>query len=185
MSCLQYPSIKEYKLPQKNVLAISCIDLRLTDNLLRFLQYDNLANRYDHFTLAGTSLCSFASGQHKELFNKQQLRNYDEFRAWKRSLDDHLGIAVALHDIRDVYIIEHRDCGAYQTFLINGNFDTAQKEKEAHAFFAKALSDEINSRVYEEYKDGKVQKYHLRVHCFLIDLRGNVELLHTTHTPTV
>lgn len=183
MSCLEYPSIKKYKLPFKNILAISCIDLRLTDNLLHFLQHDNLANRYDHFALAGTALCSFASNEHRKLFDKKQLVKYDAFKAWKITLDHHLGIAIALHDIRDVYIIEHRDCGAYKTFLKDGNFDTQEEEKEAHAFFAKALSDEIHSREYKEEKDGKESTYRLNVHCFLLDLRGNVELLHTTNVP--
>ena len=56
----KYPDVRAYALPEKNVLVISCIDLRLTDNLLEFLHHDNLINRYDHVAIAGTSLTAFA-----------------------------------------------------------------------------------------------------------------------------
>ena len=48
--------IYENKSPEENLLFLSCIDLRLTDNLLNFLHFDHLANRYDDYTLAGASL---------------------------------------------------------------------------------------------------------------------------------
>lgn len=48
----------KYKRPKKNILVISCIDLRLTDNLVAFLHEENLVNRYDHLAIAGASLCS-------------------------------------------------------------------------------------------------------------------------------
>lgn len=47
---------------------ISCMDLRLTDNILSFLNFDNLHNRYDHVILAGASL--LCSTKHKDLFVK-------------------------------------------------------------------------------------------------------------------
>ncbi len=177
MSVLSYPDVREYTLPEKNVLVISCIDLRLTDNLLHFLHHDNLANRYDHFALAGVSLSAFATTDHKKLFKKDMLNSFS-FQSWKKSLDEHLQIAVALHDIRDVYIVEHASCGAYKTFLKDGNFPSLEEEVKGHTFFATALSKEIAAK---KYNDGK--PYHLHVHSFMIDLRGNVRLLHTTNKP--
>ncbi len=179
MSVFHYPGVSEYALPEKNVLVISCIDLRLTDNLLHFLHHDNLANRYDHFALAGTSLTSFATKGHKALFKKEALSAFD-FGAWKKALDEHLQIAIALHDIRDVYIVEHASCGAYKEFLKKGKFDTQKEERQCHKDFSIALAKEINGVTYTDKKSGD---YHLHVHCFLIDLRGNVELLHTTNKP--
>jgi len=183
MSVLSYPDISEYTLPEKNVLVISCIDLRLTDNLLHFLHHDNLANRYDHFALAGTSLSAFAATDHKDLFNEDALNSFS-FQSWKKSLDEHLQIAVALHDIRDVYIVEHASCGAYKTFLKDGKFHSAEEEQKSHSFFAEALSREIASKKYDEYKGGThTGTYNLFVHCFMIDLRGNIALMHTTNKP--
>lgn len=54
----KYPRYGAYPIPEKNILVLSCIDLRLTDDTVKFLHHDNLANRYDHFILAGASLCA-------------------------------------------------------------------------------------------------------------------------------
>ena len=178
MAHLHYPSVDEYRIPGKNVLVISCIDLRLTDNLLDFLHHDNLANRYDHFALAGAALSYHAGGVHYDLFRHHVLEHYDNFEHWKRSLDDHLQIAVDLHDIRDVYIVEHEDCGAYREFLKNGKFTNRQDEIACHKKFALALAEDLHNRIYHEKKSGREQEtYQLNVHCFIIDLRGNVKLL--------
>ncbi|MBD0256307.1 MAG: hypothetical protein ICV83_11360 [Cytophagales bacterium] len=174
---LQYPSGKAYDLPKKNVLVISCIDLRLTDNLVHFLHFDNLHNRYDHFTLAGASLlCTQKQDQLKPgLFKEGQERkegSYPSLRHAKQVLLDHVQIAIDLHKIEDVYIVEHEDCGAYREFLIPSRavFSTPEEERECHWDFAKELADEL----CETHKKQK-----LNAHCFFIDLRGNVELLYT------
>jgi hypothetical protein len=168
MSLLQYPAITEYQLPKKNILVVGCIDLRLTDDLLRFLHFDNLVNRYDHFSLAGTALTlSAASKVLKELFKPDVLKTFNSFAHWKQSLFEHIEIAIALHDIQDIYIVEHEDCGAYKEFLINGVFTSHKEEVSCHKKFATALSKDIRA------------KYKLNVHCFIIDLRGNVVLLDT------
>jgi hypothetical protein len=181
VSILKYPSIKKYRLPEKNVLVIGCIDLRLTDDLLNFLHYDNLANRYDHFAMAGTSLCTCID-KNREEFKPEVLVQFGDFKSWRETLDHHLDLAIALHDIRDVYIVEHRSCGAYKGFLNHGEYETSQKELEAHAKFAAVLADEIHSVKRKPQKPGE-KEYRLHVHCFLIDLRGNVKFLSTTNEP--
>ena len=162
MSDLDYPKTGEYKLPKKNVLVLSCIDLRLTDNLVDFLHYDNLQNRYDHFILAGTSLLTTKDRQGLFLEGK-----YEKYSHWSNVLKDHIQIAIDLHKIQDVYIIEHEDCGAYSNFLDPEKVDLSSKkaEIECHREFAKELA----KRITKEFK--------LYTHCFFIDLRGNVKLL--------
>lgn len=168
MSHLYYPDVTEYRLPRKNIIVISCIDLRLTDDLLNFLHFDNLANRYDHFALAGTSVTIGATRDaHKKLFKKKALKQFNSFVHWKECLHNHIAIAIELHQIEDVYIIEHEDCGAYREFLIDGTFTSREEEIKCHKKFATALSKEIRSL------------YPLHVHCFMIDIRGNIELLDT------
>ncbi|XZF14775.1 hypothetical protein ACTHGU_01420 [Chitinophagaceae bacterium MMS25-I14] len=171
MSHLHYPEVTEYRLPKKNILVISCIDLRLTDELLHFLHFDNLTNRYDHFALAGTSVTMGATRpEHRSLFDEEMLNSFRSFEHWKDCLYEHIAIAIRLHKIEDVYIIEHEDCGAYSTFLKDGSFDTIEEEVECHKKFAVALSGEIR------------QKHDLHVHCFMIDIRGNVQLLDTSNS---
>lgn len=190
MSVFTYPEIGSYKLPKKNVLVISCIDLRLMDNLLDFLHHDNLQNRYDHIILAGTSLCTHVEKK-KELFKPDVLNKFNDFEHWKQTLYNHLDIAIALHDIRDVYIVEHEDCGAYREFLKDGEFSSRNPEVKTHKDFALTLSKQIQSHLHEKkkvkeedehHKVIEIEQYHLNVHCFFIDLRGNIELLDTkTH----
>lgn len=195
MTTLNYPKVSEYSLPKKNILVISCIDLRLTDNLVDFLNFDNLHNRYDHFILAGASLTHSAPPlanskkthevrnwkkgatiiEKKYKFTANALRDYNHFEHWKDSLYDHINLAVELHKIHDVYIIEHQDCGAYKEFL-DVTKNKKYNEKECHKEFAEALAQDINSK---EYKIDK-EKVKLNVHCFYIDLRGNVEHLYST-----
>ncbi len=45
-----------YAPPRHNVLLLSCIDLRLIDELAAFMDRDNLTNRYDHLVYAGAAL---------------------------------------------------------------------------------------------------------------------------------
>jgi hypothetical protein len=168
MSTLHYPAVTEYTLPKKNIIVISCIDLRLTDDVLNFLHFDNLTNRYDIVAYAGTSLTTGATREeHRPLFNEQALADFDSFAHWKRCLFEHIDLAILLHQIEDVYIIEHEDCGAYRAFLKDGNFTTTEEAVKCHTKFAVGLSKEIR----DDYK--------LNVHCFMIDIRGNVRLLDT------
>jgi carbonic anhydrase len=179
MSVLNYPLESAYKHPKKNILVISCMDLRLTDNLVEFLHFDNLQNRYDHFILAGASL--LCSEEHKHHFRPG---SYEKYEHWKKTLADHLELAVALHQIKDVYIVEHQDCGAYTELLDDQQVDlsTLEAEKQWHRKFSQKLAEEINGleRMDAQAKPGK-EKYRLHVHCFFIDLRGNVELLYTSN----
>lgn len=165
MSNLNYPSVSEYKLPKKNILVISCMDLRLTDNLVDFLHFDNLHNRFDHFILAGASL--LCSEKHY-LFKDATIKNMQH---WKETLMDHVRIAKKLHYIEDIYIVEHENCGAYSEFLISSS-NPKRTEKEIHGDFANELSQQIK-------KDKEFSCMH--IHSFYIDLRGNVELLYTTN----
>ena len=172
MKNLNYPK-GSYQIPKKNILVISCMDLRLTDNLVDFLHFDNLENRYDHFILAGTSLCCT---EHRNMFKDKV---HDKYKDWKFALDQHIELAVSLHDIKDVYIIEHEDCGAYKNFLNSEvNMSTPKLEKEIHKKFASELAKKIRNTPYPKDKKEDPPTF-LAVHCFYIDLRGNVELLKT------
>jgi len=167
---LDYPEVNEYVLPKKNILVLSCMDLRLTDNLLNFLNFDNLQNRYDQFILAGTSL--MCTKKKKDLFANEPAGKqtfHDKYGHWRKALEDHIGLAIALHDIQDVYIVEHQDCGAYANLLNPKKVDLSTLEKEIswHDKFSHELASDI------------LETYGLNVHTFFIDLRGNVKLLRT------
>jgi carbonic anhydrase len=151
-----------YPPPRGNVLLLSCMDLRLLDETLHFMNRDNLTNRYDHVILAGAGLGALGG-----------LR--PEYAHWRKTFLDHLEVAVDLHAIQDVYIMEHRSCGAYGKFLgSDGLFgdtpEEAAREAATHQKYANLLTREIQSWSRE-------RQYPLRVRSFLMDLRGGVALL--------
>lgn len=184
-----------YKRPKKNILVISCIDFRLTDNLLSFLHGENLANRYDHLAIAGASLCCIGKhGQEGEKF-----RYTDDFityaESWKLLLHKHVEIAVTLHQIEDVYIVEHEDCGAYKTFLEDKGHTGKPGEYDCHLHFAEYLANEIEREDWsfikgsyvaipsdqeqeqlDKLKAGKsvYDAKKLNVEIFMMDVKGDV-----------
>ncbi|WP_143959471.1 hypothetical protein [Litoribacter populi] len=185
MTSPQYPILGSYDLPKKNVFVLSCIDLRFSDSLSKFLDHDKLTNRYDHFILAGTSLGTQGAGVLESLFNDKVMEKYNSFSEWKMLFCQHLDLAVNLHQVEDVYIMEHEDCGAYKGFLKDGIFTEREKEHKCHKHFASQLAKDIQEKTFTRTKpDGTKEDYKLNVHCFILDLRGNVDLLYTTTRKT-
>jgi len=137
------------------VLLLSCMDLRLVDDVVRFMEDDGLTNRYDHVIMAGAALG--ALGANKQKYNH-----------WRKTFWDHLDAAYKLHHIKDVYILEHRDCGAYRMFLKkkNGTFNDCPKqqkaEKKVHLKYADQLADEIKKWVKKKkYEKINVKSFFL------------------------
>src|SRR5262249_15591006 len=184
--------------PRKNVLLLSCMDLRLLDNLVTFMNLENLDNRYDQFILAGA-----AAGAMR-------------MPAWHKAFFDHLVLAVGLHQIKYVYIIEHRDCGAYVEFFGKSyvtydpdaghnvyDLRAEHKDHSHQAFLLKAEIDkycrkrrvdpyppdgtdpisetfrEIIRGSYGSHPDLESLKHlwDIEVRCFLMNLRGGVDWL--------
>ncbi|XLM20863.1 twin-arginine translocation signal domain-containing protein, partial [Chromobacterium piscinae] len=81
-----------------DVLLLSCMDYRLVDDFGEFMNGMGLRDNYDHIVLAGASLISIT----------------DKFPAWNTTFWEHLGVAIDLHHIKKVVLLDHRDCGAYK-----------------------------------------------------------------------
>jgi hypothetical protein len=145
------------------VLLLTCMDIRLLDEVVRFMDHDGQTNRYDHVILAGAALGALGGCR-------------KEYAHWRDTFDDHLQIAYDLRHFKDVYIIEHRDCGAYAKMLgAEGTFGDSKgdqkREKECHRHYAKLLHQRIG--VWAKLK----ADHTIRVKSFLMDLRGRVSLL--------
>jgi hypothetical protein len=145
-----------------HVLLLSCMDPRVLDDTVQFMNHDNLANRYDHVILAGAALGALGGCT-------------TAFAHWRRTFFDHLEAAHKLHHIEDVYILEHRHCGAYhKVFKVAPEFgdtpDELAKEAACHHKYAKLLEREIDAW-------GQQKGISLCVKSFLMDLRGKVCLL--------
>lgn len=158
---------RPYPPARKNALLLSCMDLRLIDDLVHFMEGDNLTNRYDQLVFAGAAL-GVMQPKHQ---------------SWRDVFFQHLDIAVELHGVQDVYIMEHRNCGAYVHFL-GEQFDfddtplgqaAEEVEHRKHAF---VLRDAIYAHCEERKRIlGDDKLYNITVRSFLMDIRGSVRLL--------
>lgn len=133
-----------------NILLLSCMDLRLLDEIVAYMDGRNLTNRYDHVILAGAAL-GVVHAAHGH---------------WAKTFWDHLALARELHDVAEVHILEHRECGAYRKLLGLHFANDPDAESQKHAEAAHALESLI-----------RLQHPELTVRSFLMDLEGQVSPL--------
>lgn len=171
------PATKNYQSPRKTVLLIGCIDLRFADNVTAFMDRENLTNRYDQFILAGAALGGVLEEAADELHDNivvegKNLGAPKQFFDWQKTLLHHLELAILLHDIHDVYIVEHEDCGAYKAFLKDGDYSKdsdSKREHKAHEKHARRLAKLIQAYAEKNHPD-----HYVNVHTFIMDLKGEV-----------
>lgn len=129
-------------------LVLSCMDFRLMDDIERYMANRGLRDKYDHVVLAGASLGALTT----------------RFPAWNKTFWQHLELAVKLHSIRRVLVIDHRDCGAYKVIVGEEHTRTPETEKRAHASQLLELRRLIGKRYPK-----------LQVEILLMNLDGTVE----------
>ena len=79
-------------------LALTCIDYRLVDDGVRFIDGLGLTKNFDQVALAGASLAAVS----------------DKFPSANKAFWDQLDIAASLHHVKKLVVLDHRDCGAYK-----------------------------------------------------------------------
>lgn len=95
------------------ILLLQCMDSRYPHRTLQAMDSMGLRGKYDQLILAGATLGVVRSEE------------------WRNTFFDHLEFAMKEHDVTEVLILDHRDCGAYKKFLGIGPEDP-KAEKEAH-----------------------------------------------------
>lgn len=163
----------KYPPARKQVLLLSCMDLRLLDEIVQFMDHDGLTNRYYHVIFAGAALGA--------------LGDHSKTDGWFKTFESHLDIAYQLHHFDDVYVLEHRDCAAYKLLLNrNGEFGDSKEdqkdESDCHREYVRKLREKIGEWAIDKWagwpaEQLKHDKPKLRVTGFLMGLRGNVEKL--------
>ena len=131
-------------------LAITCIDCRLVDDAVHFLDGKHLTNDYDEVSLAGASLAAVSP----------------KFPSSNAAFWDHIGIAQQLHHIKKVIVGDHRDCGAYKVAFGKDFKADAAGETEQH----KAVMEEVKAKQAKTHPD-------LTAECYLMALDGKTERL--------
>lgn len=127
-----------------DALLLSCMDYRLVDDIVRYMDGRAMTNKYDHVILAGASL-----GATSEKLN------------WGKTFWDHLDVAIKLHHVHKVIVLDHKDCGAYRV-VFERNF-TGDEEMAVHREQLTALKTAIKAK----YPD-------LAVETLIMDLDGKV-----------
>jgi carbonic anhydrase len=89
-------------------VVLSCMDFRFVNDTVYFLNKQYKDN-YNKLSLAGASLGY----------------NQDTFKEWGITIDKHIELAKQLHDVNEIIVIDHMDCGAYRIL-----YDNEQMSKE-------------------------------------------------------
>src|SRR5262245_39256114 len=84
-----------------DALLLNCIDYRLTGATTDYMTQQKMAGKYDQIVLAGAALGA----------------KNDKFPDWGKTFWDHVQVAIDLHNIHKVVVVDHRDCGAYKVIL--------------------------------------------------------------------
>lgn len=79
-------------------LVLSCIDYRFVNKTNAFLKKEYKYVQFDTFNLAGSSL------------------GYNKNAHWRRTFLHHIKLAIELHNITKIIIIDHENCGAYKLY---------------------------------------------------------------------
>lgn len=126
--------------PRKHVLLLSCMDQRLVDETLAFMNGLNLHNRYDHLIIAGAAMgCRHCTSGGTP---------------WSAIFFDHLVAAIEPLErkIQDIFILEHLDCGAYgldfcphhEAYRALSTAEEFDGQRPYHQTEARAFADEID-----------------------------------------
>jgi hypothetical protein len=131
-------------------LLLSCMDFRLVDHTARYMKTRGLTGKYDHIILAGAALGALT----------------EKYPAWNQTFWDHVSVAIDLHKIQKVMVLDHRDCGAYKVILGQDFAKDPAKETAIQATQLKQLRKMIQAKYPT-----------LAVELLLMALNGKVEVI--------
>ena len=129
-------------------LVITCMDFRLIDDAVYFLNSNGYNNNYDELILAGASLGY----------------NQTKYETWRKTVDDHINLAKKLHHIKKIIVIDHMDCGAYKLF-----YDKSKISREDEIKFHIENFNKFKKLIYESYPDLEVSTYLMNIDGTMID----------------
>ena len=127
-------------------IVITCMDFRLIDDVVNYLNDQGYNNNYDEFILSGASL-----GYNQTIYS-----------VWAEALDKHIELAEKLHHIGEVIVIDHMNCGAYKLFY-NKNSISEPDELVLH----KENANKFKKTIKQKFP-------HLKVKTLLMKLTGEV-----------
>jgi hypothetical protein len=175
--------------PRKHVMLLSCMDQRLLDDTVRFMNGLNLQNRYDQVIFAGAALGAAKLSSPlfgKETTTKSKTKTPPKLE-WKQVFFDQLVAAIdgLERKIHDIFILDHMDCGAYRKLYpldgdphIREKYERCRTAAEWMPFHAPVVKG-FALEVVEFCKAHSSEKpwNDMQVWSLLMDLRGSVVTL--------
>ena len=160
---LYTPYKQKKELSNIPIFAISCIDFRFDFLAALFFEGIGLQNLYFNASVAGAGL----SLGYNQLCSCNK-RNNKDMNLLRDNLVKNLEIALTLQPIREIYIINHQDCGAIRAFLSCSGYPEylgSNNKKEI----------EINSSILKNAKNYMLKKFPDKIiKLGLIDINGTV-----------
>jgi carbonic anhydrase len=135
------------KLHHAKAMVLTCMDFRLIDDIVVKLNNLGYMNNYDQFILAGASL---------------GYNGIVEYKNWNNIFDTHIDLAMKLHNIKQIILIDHLDCGGYKLAYNKQELEN-DGEYNKHVENLKKAKETLNNK----YPG-------LLVKMFIIDIEGNV-----------
>ena len=114
-------------------LALTCIDYRLVDDGVRFIDGLGLKQNFDHVALAGASLAAVS----------------DKFPTSIAAFWNHVDIAKSLHHVKKLVVLDHRDCGAYKV-AFGDRFAPNPPEEDAQH---KTVMEQLKAQLATKHPD--------------------------------
>lgn len=111
-------------------LLLTCMDYRLVNDVTHYMEQRGLGEKYDQLILAGASLGALN----------------DKYPSWNEVFWAHLDLAIQLHEVHRLIVIDHRDCGAYKLLLGEAAVKDPETELKSHVKQLYALRQTVVTR---------------------------------------
>lgn len=126
-------------------LVLMCMDYRFVSETIQYLN-KHRENDFDQLVLAGASL---GYNESIEAYSGKEIPK-DTTNNWHLTYEDHVRLAIKLHHITEIIVVDHMDCGHYRS-VYGESVDTPKKEKAKHKFNLHKFVRLMKSK--EEFKD--------------------------------
>ena len=115
---------------ESEYMMLSCMDPRLVHDVHEYMEARNLRGQYSQVALAGGPLAVVAPA----------------FKKWQVAIWENLGATIELHNIKRVFGLTHRDCGAFKIAYGDAAVSTPEKEQALHEEVLRAFREQVLRR---------------------------------------
>ena len=138
------------------MVVVSCMDLRMITKTMTLLNEQGYNGEYDFVSVAGSAL-SVGLEERQHLTSECRC----QLSIWKETICSHVNLAGQLHGAKEVWFIDHEDCGAYLHYYN----DIQINEKKQH--------QNVLKRMPKYFPNIKVRTFWMRLDGTLLELDNN------------